>query len=206
MAPTSNAATACAVCAVQKITTGPSAGNSCSASSPDSSGIWMSSSTDVDAARAHALQHLVRVGALARDRDVGHRRQQPNQALARDRLVVGDQHAQRVRSPSAPLTWAIPPACVAIGNVTSATRGVARRGDRQHRLAIIGERQPALDDVDAAAARAAAPVRARVAAIDTTSWWSASVRTSRTMSPPWPAAGPCLTAFSASGSSNIGGT
>ena len=72
----------------------------------------------VDAARAHALEHLVRVGAFARDGDVGHRRQQPDQPLARDRLVVGDEHAQRFGALGRHV--GDPPGCAAIGSVTSA--------------------------------------------------------------------------------------
>ena len=119
MAPTSNAATACAVCAVQKMTTGPSAGNSCSASMPDSSGIWMSSSTtSMPPARTRSSTSCASAHSPA-TRDVGHRRQQPDQPLARDRLVVGDEHAQRFGAPRR-VTSAIPPACAAIGSVTSA--------------------------------------------------------------------------------------
>ena len=72
----------------------------------------------VDAARAHALQHRVRVRALAGDRDVGHRGQQPHQPLARDRLVVGDQDAQRLDGFAGHV--GDPGGCAAIGSVTSA--------------------------------------------------------------------------------------
>ena len=83
--------------------------------------------------------------------------------------------------------------------------GVAHRGDRQHRLTIIGERQPALDDFDAAAARPPAAIRARIFDRDDQPFVGGASARSSTISPAWPAAGPCLTAFSASGSSNIGG-
>ena len=106
------------MCAVQKMTTGPSAGNSCSASMPRQLGHLDVEQHGVDAARAHALEHLVRVGAFARDGDVGHRRQQPHQPLARDRLVIGDEDAQRFGALGRHV--GDPAGCAAIGSVTSA--------------------------------------------------------------------------------------
>ena len=168
MAPTSNAATAWAVWAVQKITTGPSAGNSCSASSPVSSGIWMSSSTtSTPPARTRSSTSWASAHspATATSGIAASRRNQP---LAGDRLVVGDQDAQRaVRRRRR--SRARPRARHRSGSVTSATRACRPRR-RSSASPDHHRRAPgALDDVDARCRPGARPRYAPGLSSDTTS-------------------------------------
>ena len=192
MAPTSNAATACAVCAVQKMTSGPSAGKQLQRLDARQLRHLDVEQDHVDAARAHALQHLVRV---ARTRRRPRRRASPPAAAPaacarsprrrRPARAAARRRARRSRRRSrrcARHRQASPrPACV------SPTAAIVK-----HRLTIIGERQPALDDFDAAAARRAGPRYAPGFSIDTTSRSSAVARAVSTISPAWPAAGPVL--------------